>query len=129
MSVLQLFFRNESKLILPLKHFFHRVRSLRRLESQSAKSRFASGTSDESDGEDTNDDDDLQKLFCPLTDSNGSPYNADDEMMGEAGFAGEQVSMKLGNFYSERRICLGRNWAFQKCKMYTKPCALQYVIV
>ena len=45
-----------------------RVLAMRRQDTN----RFTIGTSDESD-DDTNDED-LQKLFCPLTDSNGSPF-------------------------------------------------------
>ena len=54
--------------------------------------KFTIGTSDESE-DDTNDED-LQKLFCPRTDSNGSPYTvagtADDHL--DIGYTGEQMS-------------------------------------
>ncbi len=54
---------------------------MRRLEARRLSQTpcgFAIGTSDESEDADGDEDrEDLQKLFCPLTDSNGSPYEQD----------------------------------------------------
>ena len=46
--------------------------------------KFTIGTSDEDDSNDETARD-LEKLFCPLTDTNGAPYDLTDKDMGYQG--------------------------------------------
>ncbi|TRY80438.1 hypothetical protein TCAL_04730 [Tigriopus californicus] len=63
--------RSHTGLPLPDRPLSPRIMELR--HSEGLETKFTIGTSDESEDDDTNDDD-LQKLFCPLTDSLGSPF-------------------------------------------------------
>lgn len=53
--------------------------------------KFTIGTSDEDDENDEDTSRDLEKLFCPLTDSNGAPYDMADKDLQYQG-SGEQLS-------------------------------------
>lgn len=73
--------RTETGFPQPDRPVSPRVLELR--NSEGPETKFTIGTSDESEDDDANDDD-LQKLFCPLTDSLGSPF--------DYGTKGEQLS-------------------------------------
>ena len=72
--------------------------ALRRSEGNQAQ--FTIGTSDESE-DDTADDEDLQKLFCPLTDSNGSPYDDIDSFGGDVTGLGQISASSCRKVHSE----------------------------
>ena len=53
------------------RNFFLSSTKLSSVEKLKSPPKFTLGTSDESDEDD--EENDLERLFCPLTDSNGSP--------------------------------------------------------